>query len=42
MLLSITLKFYIIRLHGKPVLYKSEYTIEFLENLAENIKNLTT
>ncbi|RKS98032.1 DUF72 domain-containing protein [Chryseobacterium defluvii] len=28
------------RLHGKPVLYKSEYPEEFLNNLAEKIKNL--
>jgi len=27
------------RLHGKPVLYKSEYSNEFIENLAEKIKN---
>lgn len=26
------------RLHGKPVLYKSEYSEEFLKNLAERIK----
>lgn len=28
------------RLHGKPVLYKSEYTSEFLKDLAQNIINL--
>ncbi len=28
------------RLHGKPVLYKSEYTLEFLKDLAENIANM--
>lgn len=28
------------RLHGKPVLYKSEYPEEFLNNLAETIKKL--
>lgn len=28
------------RLHGKPILYKSEYTSEFLKDLAENIINL--
>lgn len=27
------------RLHGKPILYKSEYSEEFLNNLAEKIKN---
>lgn len=27
------------RLHGKPVLYKSEYSEDFLNNLAEKIKN---
>jgi uncharacterized protein YecE (DUF72 family) len=27
------------RLHGKPVLYKSEYSVEFLDLLAEKIKN---
>jgi uncharacterized protein YecE (DUF72 family) len=27
------------RLHGKPVLYKSEYSAEFLDLLAEKIKN---
>lgn len=27
------------RLHGKPVLYKSEYSHEFLDTLAEKIKN---
>jgi len=27
------------RLHGKPVLYKSEYSEDFLDNLAEQIKN---
>lgn len=27
------------RLHGKPVLYKSEYSHEFLDTLAENIRN---
>ncbi|WP_080778986.1 DUF72 domain-containing protein [Chryseobacterium phocaeense] len=27
------------RLHGKPVLYKSEYSEEFLDTLAENIRN---
>lgn len=26
------------RLHGKPVLYKSEYSPEFLQNLAANVK----
>ncbi|PZU16634.1 MAG: DUF72 domain-containing protein, partial [Chryseobacterium sp.] len=28
------------RLHGKPVLYKSEYSLEFLKDLAENIVNM--
>ncbi|UOU97687.1 DUF72 domain-containing protein [Chryseobacterium daecheongense] len=28
------------RLHGKPILYKSEYSKEFLNDLAEKIKNL--
>jgi len=28
------------RLHGKPVLYKSEYSLEFLKDLAEKIINL--
>jgi len=28
------------RLHGKPVLYKSEYSEEFIGNLAEKISNL--
>ncbi|WP_312509907.1 DUF72 domain-containing protein [Chryseobacterium culicis] len=28
------------RLHGKPVLYKSEYSKEVIENLAEKIKKL--
>jgi len=27
------------RLHGKPILYKSEYSEEFLDNLAKKIKN---
>ena len=27
------------RLHGKPVLYKSEYSEEFIRNLAEKIRN---
>ena len=27
------------RLHGKPVLYKSEYSEEFLNDLAEKVKN---
>ncbi|WP_294221360.1 DUF72 domain-containing protein [uncultured Chryseobacterium sp.] len=27
------------RLHGKPVLYKSEYSEEFIKNLAEKIRN---
>ena len=29
------------RLHGKPVLYKSEYTEDFLSHIAEGIKNTT-
>ncbi len=29
------------RLHGKPVLYKSEYTKDFMDALAEKIKNTT-
>lgn len=28
------------RLHGKPVLYKSEYSLEFLKDLAKNIVNM--
>ncbi|MBW8522789.1 DUF72 domain-containing protein [Chryseobacterium chendengshani] len=28
------------RLHGKPILYKSEYSEEFLKSLAESLKNL--
>lgn len=28
------------RLHGKPILYKSEYSKEFLKDLAEKIKSL--
>ncbi|MCA6066230.1 DUF72 domain-containing protein [Chryseobacterium sp. RG1] len=28
------------RLHGKPVLYKSEYSTEFLNNLAEKIRKI--
>jgi uncharacterized protein YecE (DUF72 family) len=28
------------RLHGKPVLYKSEYSIEFLNTLAEKIRKI--